>query len=361
MFFLSLRIGCKGFCINHRHGHFFTFIRAKVTDERLFEHGQGIIRRKITLVSLGAAIKNPAHLCQFLGDNRIADTGFPKPRRDFVQCRIEQGLCQFARIAPRAPHLTNGQNQMKDQHFKTSVQRVGNSPFDMKHVLARLRHNSAIKAVCKGSSGPGFAPDAKHGSSTVYWQFADQYGKDFRRATRQTDFGGRSMNTQSRRVSFLANRWALPVALASALALSACQTQNVISHGYQVDEQTLALVPEGSSRDQVLLSLGTPSTTNQNTDGTETMYYISQTKKRPVAFMQPKVVEQRVLAIYLNQESTVERIANYGLKEGKVFDFIRRVTPTGGRELSFLTQLLGAAGAVATPLGRAGPSNDRGF
>ena len=57
---------------------------------------------------------------------------------------------------------------------------------------------------------------------------------------------------------------AAPVALALMAApalLSACSSSSeVLSHGYQVDECTLALVPEGSSREQVLLSLGTPST-----------------------------------------------------------------------------------------------------
>lgn len=134
--------------------------------------------------------------------------------------------------------------------------------------------------------------------------------------------------------------------LATPALLSACgSTSQVLSHGYQLNEDTLALVPQGSSREQVLLSLGSPSTTNTGPNGTETFYYISQQKARRFAFEQPRVIDQRVLAIYLDSNSTVDRIANYGLKDGKVFDFVARVTPTGGRELSFLNQLL-RAGAV---------------
>ncbi|MDD9909398.1 MAG: outer membrane protein assembly factor BamE [Ahrensia sp.] len=143
----------------------------------------------------------------------------------------------------------------------------------------------------------------------------------------------------------------LATALVSTLALQACNTSQTFTHGYQLNEDTLALVPTGSSREQVLLSLGTPSTTQRQPDGDETFYYISQTKQRPVAFMQARVVDQRVLAVYLDGENSVERIANYGLKDGKVFDFVGRVTPTGGQELSFLSQLLGAAGAVVPKLG----------
>lgn len=149
----------------------------------------------------------------------------------------------------------------------------------------------------------------------------------------------------------LVQRATLAVMVAAPLALQACNTSQTFTHGYQVNEDTLSLVPEGSSREQVLLSLGTPSTTMKQNDGDETFYYISQTKQKPVAFMQARIIDQRVLAIYMDESNTVERIANYGLKDGKVFDFVGRVTPTGGQELSFLSQLLGAAGAVVPKLG----------
>lgn len=145
----------------------------------------------------------------------------------------------------------------------------------------------------------------------------------------------------------------LALALAAPFVLTACNsTSQVLSHGYQMNEESLALVPEGSSREQVLLSLGTPSTTQNQADGSETFYYISQKKARPVAFARTSVIDQRVLAIYLNEDQTVQQIANYGLKDGKVFDFVSRVTTTGGKDLSFISQLLGAAGTVANPFGK---------
>ena len=66
--------------------------------------------------------------------------------------------------------------------------------------------------------------------------------------------------------------------------------RRVIQNGYVVDEQTLALAPVGSSREQVLLSLGSPSATA--TFDTEVFYYISQKRTRAVAFMKPRLVEQ---------------------------------------------------------------------
>lgn len=123
---------------------------------------------------------------------------------------------------------------------------------------------------------------------------------------------------------------------AAALAgtLSACaETQQ---KGYVLSESALAQVPVGSSQDQVLVVLGTPSTTA--TLKGEVYYYISQTTNRPVAFMNAKITDQRVLAVYFNKDRRVERIANYGLKDGQIFDFIGEVTPTAGQETNFLEQ-----------------------
>ena len=81
-----------------------------------------------------------------------------------------------------------------------------------------------------------------------------------------------------------------------ATTLSGCKTADMlntsetINQGYVVDQETLALAPVGSSREQVLLSLGTPSTTA--TFDNEVFYYISQKRQRPVAFMKPKLIDQ---------------------------------------------------------------------
>ena len=145
---------------------------------------------------------------------------------------------------------------------------------------------------------------------------------------------------------------ALVGALSLPFALAGCNSMSqTITHGYQLDEDSLALVPEGSSREQVLLTLGTPSTTNTLSDA-ETFYYISQKKRKRAAFMNGKVIDQRVLAVYMGSDGTVDRIANYGLKDGKVFDFKRRITPTGGKDISFLAQILNAAGTGTNSNGR---------
>jgi outer membrane protein assembly factor BamE (lipoprotein component of BamABCDE complex) len=53
--------------------------------------------------------------------------------------------------------------------------------------------------------------------------------------------------------------------------------------------------------------------------------------------MPQKVVDQRVVAVYFDKNRRVERLADYGLKDGKIFDYISRTTPTSGHELSYLS------------------------
>ena len=118
--------------------------------------------------------------------------------------------------------------------------------------------------------------------------------------------------------------------------VSGC-TSEQFQKGYILPTGALEQIPIGASQDQVLIVMGTPSTVA--TLNGEVFYYISQRAERPVAFMPQKVVDQRVIAIYFDQNRQVRRIANYGLQDGKIFDFISRTTPTSGQELSYLTPL----------------------
>jgi outer membrane protein assembly factor BamE (lipoprotein component of BamABCDE complex) len=124
--------------------------------------------------------------------------------------------------------------------------------------------------------------------------------------------------------------------LALGLLLGGCFTET-FQRGYVVPEGALEQIPIGSSQQQVLIVLGTPSTVA--TVSGEAFYYISQRAERAVAFMPQSVVDQRVIAVYFDKSRRVERIANYGLKDGKVFDFVSRTTPTGGKEVNYINAM----------------------
>jgi outer membrane protein assembly factor BamE (lipoprotein component of BamABCDE complex) len=130
-------------------------------------------------------------------------------------------------------------------------------------------------------------------------------------------------------------RLAAVVAL-TGMVLAAC-TSEQFQKGYILPPGALEQIPIGASQDQVLIVMGTPSTV-ATLDG-EVFYYISQRSERPVAFMNQRITDQRVIAIYFDKNRQVRRLANYGLKDGRIFDFISRTTTTSGQELSYLQPL----------------------
>jgi outer membrane protein assembly factor BamE (lipoprotein component of BamABCDE complex) len=131
------------------------------------------------------------------------------------------------------------------------------------------------------------------------------------------------------------------LALALGALLSGCFTETFY-RGYMIQQGALEQIPLGGSQEQVLIVLGTPSTIA--TVSGEVFYYISQRTER-TAFLPQKEVDRRVVAIYFDKERRVQRIANYGLQDGKVFDFVSRTTPTSGQELNYLNYLFKIIGS----------------
>jgi outer membrane protein assembly factor BamE (lipoprotein component of BamABCDE complex) len=121
------------------------------------------------------------------------------------------------------------------------------------------------------------------------------------------------------------------------LALGGCIFTETYQRGYIVPDGALEQIPVGSTQEQVLIVLGTPSTVA--TVSGEAFYYISQRAERAIGFMPQQVVDQRVIAVYFDKNRRVERLANYGMKDGKVFDFVSRTTPTGGKDVAYLNAI----------------------
>ena len=121
--------------------------------------------------------------------------------------------------------------------------------------------------------------------------------------------------------------------LALGLTLGGCFTQTY-QRGYVLADGALEQIPLGAPQEQVLITLGTPSTVA--TVSGEVFYYISS-RTEQTSFLPEKTVDQRVVAVYFDKNRRVQRIANYGLQDGKIFDSVTRTTPTAGQELSYLT------------------------
>src|SRR6202166_977910 len=99
---------------------------------------------------------------------------------------------------------------------------------------------------------------------------------------------------------------AVAMSLAAALPLAGCGFTQTYYHGYVVQEGTLEQVPLGATQEQVLIVLGTPSTVA--TVNGEVFYYISQKAQRGAAFLRQEVIDQRVIAIYFDNDRKVRRL-----------------------------------------------------
>jgi len=123
----------------------------------------------------------------------------------------------------------------------------------------------------------------------------------------------------------------LSVALIAGAFAGGC-TQ-VYQHGYMVQEGALEQLHVGATQEQVLIVLGTPSTVA--TISGEVFYYISQQASQ-TSFLPQREIDRRVIAVYFDKSRRVQRLADYGIKDGKIFDFISRTVPTGGVEQNYL-------------------------
>ena len=153
--------------------------------------------------------------------------------------------------------------------------------------------------------------------------------------------------------------------LACAAGVSACNPV-LRSHGYRyttLDEPTIT--PEEDTQDTVLARLGNPST--RGTFEQDTWYYISSTRES-LAYLRPVTRDRRIIAVSFNDAGVVAEVNEYSLEDGRMVAYASRETPTRGRELSFLEQLLGNVGRLPTdqfggeqnlPGGAGGPRRDQ--
>ncbi len=126
--------------------------------------------------------------------------------------------------------------------------------------------------------------------------------------------------------------------IALAMLLGGCITETY-QRGYLLPEGALEQVQLGASQEQVLIIMGTPSTVA--TVNGEVFYYISQ-RAQQTSFLPQREVNRRVIAVFFDRSRKVERVADYGIKDGRIFDFVSRTTPAGGKELNYVKYILKA-------------------
>ncbi len=137
----------------------------------------------------------------------------------------------------------------------------------------------------------------------------------------------------------------LALVLGAALLLqgvSACVPAVRDARGYILNERAVAgITPGRDTRNTVLVAMGTP--TAVGTFHSNSWYYIGG-QTETVAYKVPEVVDQQVVAILFTDAGVVEDVQRYSLADAMKVNPVGRETPTRGREIGIMEQLLGNIG-----------------
>jgi outer membrane protein assembly factor BamE (lipoprotein component of BamABCDE complex) len=126
---------------------------------------------------------------------------------------------------------------------------------------------------------------------------------------------------------------------AGLVGTGACTPLTTYTGFQSVDSKPADIKAGEDTKSTVLTKLGSPSATS--TFDPNLWYYITQVTER-IAFYNPRVASREVVALNFDKDNErVLAVNSYTLKDGKVISFNGRETPTRGRELTILEQLLG--------------------
>ncbi len=145
------------------------------------------------------------------------------------------------------------------------------------------------------------------------------------------------------------NKVVVRLAVLAALAPLAVACAPVVgNHGFQVIDVNPKDIAVGTdTKSTVLAQLGSPSAVSTFEDNI--WYYISQTTER-YTYNRPQVSQRSVTAITFNEgDDKVTEVRNLDLEDGQQLAMERRETPTRGRQLTILEQLLGNVGRGQLP------------
>tara|TARA_Y100001934_G_C12299327_1_gene749072 strand:+ start:736 stop:1197 length:462 start_codon:yes stop_codon:yes gene_type:complete len=100
------------------------------------------------------------------------------------------------------------------------------------------------------------------------------------------------------------------------------------------------------SKEYVRTLLGTPSTVG--TFDKEVWYYIGRRTEK-WAFFDETVIQQKVVVVYFDPTGKVEYIQKYDQDDGRKVNLVEGKTPTSGRKLGILEQIMGNLGRFNRP------------
>ncbi|MBS0236410.1 MAG: outer membrane protein assembly factor BamE [Proteobacteria bacterium] len=141
--------------------------------------------------------------------------------------------------------------------------------------------------------------------------------------------------------------------IVGCITVSGCVPNKEYYGGYNFPEDyEKKLVANKTTLAQVQESMGSP--TSESSFGDKTYYYIGQHQSR-VAFLQPKMESQLVLALTFDKHDILRSVKSYSLAEANEVDFDDSRTRLYGSETGPLEQIVGNIGKFNPQQGKPKP------
>lgn len=125
------------------------------------------------------------------------------------------------------------------------------------------------------------------------------------------------------------------------LAAAGCAPQTAINGFQAVDVRPTDIKAGTDTRSSVLSKLGSPSTVGAFDPNA--WYYITQTTEKYVYYL-PHVQTRSVTEIVFDKDDKVASVKTLALKDGYQIAYASNETPTRGKQLNWLEQILGTIG-----------------
>lgn len=127
------------------------------------------------------------------------------------------------------------------------------------------------------------------------------------------------------------------------------------TRGHNEESADLSQIVIGQSRsDDVAALLGSPSA--QSDFGQKTWYYITE-KKETRGMLAPEVIDQNIVKVTFDESDAVVSIDGVDKKNAKPVELVEKTTPTEGRRMTVMEQIMGNLGRFNAPGREIDPRN----
>lgn len=127
------------------------------------------------------------------------------------------------------------------------------------------------------------------------------------------------------------------ISLFALLIMTSCASEQYY-HGYNFENTNFDTIKVGvTTRDEIIMEMGSP--TSESTFGKKKMIYAGN-KVEKIAFFNPKIIEQKVLSIELNENNIVSNIKELTLEDYHKIMFAEDKVEIRGNTLTPVEQIM---------------------